>query len=43
MSNATKIVPMTIFKKSRLADIVIFTGLAVNVVVILLILYFYTF
>lgn len=40
-ANALKIRPMVLFKKKRLADIVIFTGLAVNAVVILLILYFY--
>ncbi len=32
---------MRVFKKKNLADIVIFIGMAVNVVVILLILYFY--
>ena len=43
IANALKIEPMALFKKKKLADIVIFTGLAVNVVVILLILYFYVF
>ncbi len=30
-------------KKKKLADIVIFTGMAINAVVIVLILYFYVF
>ena len=34
---------MKIFRKDKLSDIVIFAGLIVNVVVILLILYFYVF
>lgn len=42
-ANALKIGPMALFKKKRLANIVIFTGLAVNAVVILIILYFYVF
>ena len=42
-ANARKIEPMALFKKKKLADMVIFVGLAVNAVVILLILYFYVF
>lgn len=34
---------MALFKKKKLADIVILIGVAVNAVVILLILYFYVF
>lgn len=34
---------MALFEKKKLADLVIFIGLAVNAVVILLILYFYVF
>lgn len=36
-------VRMGLFKKKKLADFVIFLGLAVNAVVIVLILYFYLF
>lgn len=40
---AGKMVRMGLFKKKKLADFVIFLGLAVNAVVIVLILYFYLF